>query len=363
MTVSHRAGQGSVIPVTVLTGFLGSGKTTLLNRVLSQRDMSGTLAIINEFGEIGLDHLLVETSQERLALLDNGCVCCTVRDDLVVTLKEVAAGRVAGDVSVDRVILETTGLADPAPILHVLMAEPELAERFRIAGVVTTVDAVNGAATLDSYAEARKQLAVADRVVLTKTDLSDDAGQSAVVHRIAALAPSAVLSVSDEIDPAEVVVQVGDEKAEAASLASLLERIAGTDHHHHPHDCADEGHDRHHSHHANAYDGIRTFAFVIDEPVEWAPFRQWLDYFASIRGADLLRMKGLVQIAGNLDQPILLHGVQHVFHPPKKLDAWPSDDHRTRLVFIVKNIPRETIESTLAKFAGVASERLKGVAA
>jgi len=342
---------GATIPVSIVTGFLGSGKTTLLNRVLTQPDMAGTLAIINEFGEIGLDHLLVEVSEERLALLDNGCVCCTVRDDLVSTLKQVAANR-----PVERVILETTGLADPAPILHAMMADPVLAARFRIAGVITTVDAVNGAATLQAYAEARKQLAVADQVVLTKTDIADQAARHAAGHWIGDLAPSARLLLADALDPAALLERHPSARSAASDVVEALDRLSGHDH------CHADGCD-HHAHRHAGHTGIRTFAFVVDQPIEWAAFRQWLDYFAAIRGADLLRMKGLVGTTDAPDQPILLHGVQHVLHAPKRLEAWPSGDRRTRLIFIVRNLSRETIETTLAKFAGIEIRRLVSVAA
>lgn len=340
---------GATIPVSIVTGFLGSGKTTLLNRVLTQPNMAGTLAIINEFGEIGLDHLLVEVSKERLALLDNGCVCCTVRDDLVSTLKQVAANR-----PVERVILETTGLADPAPILHAMMADPVLAARFRIAGVITTLDAVNGAATLETYAEARKQLAVADQVVLTKTDIADRGARHAAEHWIGDLAPSARLYLADALDPASLLEQHPSAWRDASDVVDALDRLSGHDH------CHADGCDHHH--HAGQTD-IRTFAFVVDQPIEWAAFRQWLDYFAAIRGADLLRMKGLVGTTDAPDQPILLHGVQHVLHAPKRLEAWPSCDRRTRLIFIVRNLSRETIETTLAKFAGIEIRRLARAAA
>jgi G3E family GTPase len=339
---------GATIPLIVVTGFLGSGKTTLLNRILSRPGMSGTLAIINEFGEIGLDHLLVETSQERLVLLDNGCVCCTVRDDLIATLKDLALGRIAAGTAIDRVILETTGLADPAPILHALMVEAELAERFSIAAVITTVDAVNGAATLQTYAEARKQLATADHVILTKTDLADSTTVHAVQDWIVDLAPSATLSAGNRIDPSTLLQTGGDRRSEAMAFARSVDRLSR-----HSHDRSYTSANCDASHHDAVHPDIRTFAFVVEDPVEWASFRQWLDYFASIRGADLLRMKGLVQLAATPEQPMLLHGVQHVFDAPKKLDSWPSEDHRTRLVFIVKNISREMIETTLAKFAGI----------
>lgn len=342
------SGADRPIPVTVLTGFLGSGKTTVLNRLLRRPSLAGAAVIINEFGAIGLDHLLIEASEEQFTLLDNGCICCTVRGDLVATLKALDLRSRAGELpDLSHVIIETTGLADPAPILHTLMAEPELAGRYVIAGVVTTVDAVNGLMTLDRHAEAAKQVAVADRLLITKTDLVSANTLGALQHRLAGFAPTARQSVAHD---GEADFDILDIRHLCASsdpdrIAAWLE-TAGQE-------CgADCAHDHAH-HHGHAHHGIQSYSFVIDEPVEWAAFARWLDYIAALKGEDLLRLKGLVHVTDQPERPLVLHGVQHVFHPPVRLDAWPSSDRRTRLVFIVRDIARETIARTLTKFAAI----------
>lgn len=351
-----------LIPVTLLTGFLGSGKTTVLNRLLKRPGMDGAVVIVNEFGEVGLDHLLIETSEERFALLDNGCVCCTVRGDLVETLKDIDARSRSGAIPpVKRVLIETTGLADPAPILHTLMADPELAGRYRVGSVVTTVDAVNGLATLEHHAEAAKQAAVADRLLVSKTDLAAAADVTRLERRLQLLSPAAEIIVVNhgEVGPSDILDGGASDEARALELSASLSRAQSAAHARHGEACGPDcghAHHRDHDHHAHdshAHHGIQSYSFVIDQPVDPAAFGQWLEYIAMLKGEDMLRMKGIVQVAGEADRPMVVHGVQHVLHPPVRLDAWPSADRRTRLVFIVRGIPRETIERTLVRFAAL----------
>jgi G3E family GTPase len=343
----------SLIPVTLLTGFLGSGKTTVLNHVLKQPDMAATAVIVNEFGEIGLDHLLVEQSSEDVVLLNSGCLCCTVRGDIVDTLTNLFVDRVKGKIPYfTRVAIETTGLADPAPILHTLMTDPIVAARYMLDGVVTTVDAVNGAGTLDKQPEAVKQAAVADRLLLTKTDLAKPEAQQRIEARLQALNPSApiVPVANGAVDPARLF-NIGFYNPATKSVDVrrwLRDEAFETDHNHeHEHEHPDVNrHD----------DRIRAFCITRERPISWAALSAWLDGLATMRGDDLLRLKAVVALSDRPDQPVVLHGVQHLFHSPVLLPEWPSEDHRTRMVFITRDLPQEAIETTLAAFENAVAE-------
>ena len=342
-----------MIPVTLLTGFLGSGKTTVLNHVLKQPEMAATAVIVNEFGEIGLDHLLVERSSEDVVLLNSGCLCCTVRSDIVDTLTNLFVDRVKGKIPFfTRVAIETTGLADPAPILHTLMTEPIVAARYMLDGVIATVDAVNGAGTLDRQPEAVKQAAVADRLLLTKIDLAAPAVRQGFEARLTALNPSAAIIpvAQGAVDPA-VLFNLGffDPATKSVDVRRWLrdEAFAGGHEHEHADDHLDPNrHD----------DRIRAFCITRERPISWSVLSGWLDGLATMRGDDLLRFKAIVALSDRPDQPVVLHGVQHLFHPPVLLPQWPSADRRTRMVFITRDLPQDAIEATLTAFETAVEE-------
>lgn len=328
------------LPLFVLTGFLGAGKTTLLNQLLHDPAMAGTLVIINEFGDVGLDHLFLDVKDETTVLLASGCLCCTVRGELVSTLEDVLRDLDNKRIPpFNRVMIETTGLADPAPVLQSVLGHPYLSRRYRVQGVITLIDAVNGLTTLAAHEEAYKQAAMADLLVISKTDLlpDDPSLQRELVAQLKALNPFAPL-----LDAAQ-----GEARAQA--LLSLQGFVThGKDHevthwlhddahHHHHHD---HGHDksRHNAH-------IRSFALTSDQPIRASALEMFIDLLRSAHGPNLLRVKGLVCVADDPSRPILLHGVQHVFHPPERLPHWPDADHQTRLVFITKDLDQHFVHS------------------
>jgi G3E family GTPase len=324
------------IPVTLLTGFLGSGKTSLVSRVLADPRFSDTAVVINEFGEVGLDHVLVEAAPETIVEMTSGCLCCTVRGDIRQSLVMLLERSERGELPLfSRLIIETTGLADPVPILHTLMADPRLVRRYRLAQVVTCVDAVNGLHTLATHEEAVKQVAVADRLLITKTDVQTLSLE--LRARLAQLNPSAtsVQTQSADFD----LRQLADDTAHFMPHAKSTDVLAWLKAERHMHD-----HD-HPPHDVNRHsDSIRSFCIEIDKPMSRFAFSVAMELLAANQGADLLRVKGLVALEEHPDQPVVIHTVQHIMHPPVRLDRWPSADHRTRIVFITNGIAKETMQ-------------------
>jgi G3E family GTPase len=322
------------LPVSLITGFLGSGKTTLLNRLLRHDDMRDSAVIINEYGEVSLDHLLVERVDGEVAVLASGCICCTIRSDLEETLRTLLVKRDRGEVPpFRRILVETTGLADPAPIVQLLLNNPLVSHFLRLDTVVTTVDAVNASHQLDRQYEAVKQVALADRLLITKRDLVNNI--DALELRLSQLNPGARIEsvVHGEIDPAQLfgaglvdpekkTVDVGrwlNEQAFAGSCGAVHE------HGHHGHDAS-----------------INSFMLAFDEPVDWMAVSHWLARLRSTRGEDLLRVKGILNLRGE-PTPVVIHGVHHVFHSPVALAQWPAADRRSRIVFITRGIARQEV--------------------
>jgi G3E family GTPase len=324
------------IPVTLVTGFLGSGKTTLIGKLVQHPDMNRVAVVINEVGEIGIDHDLVTMTSENITLLANGCICCSVRTDMQETLRELFSQRRAGlMIDFDRVVIETTGLADPAPVIQTLVSDTLLGAQYRLDGVVTLVDAVNGGYQLESQPEAIKQIALADRIFITKQDIATKTTIDELTQSVMALNPSAKMSslLNGEIDPYELMnLGLGSARASANTLQFLGENLLATDT---PPQERYLGAKR-----AKHDPAIATLSLRFEKPFSWTAFSSALDLLSSLRGPDLLRVKGIVNVDG---KPVVVQGVQHVFHPPVSLDRWPSTDTDSRLVFITRNISADTI--------------------
>lgn len=335
------------IPVSIITGFLGSGKTTLLNHVLADPRMAGAAVIINEFGEIGLDHLLVTTPAENMVLLRSGCLCCTVRGDLVETLADLWKKRDRKDIPFfDRVLVETTGLADPVPVLRTLATDEDISPLYRPDTVLSVVDGVNGDAQLDAHEESVKQAAVADVLLVSKGDIAPSDTLDKLQSRLKRINPGARLlraehgridcgllfggAIWDPATKGEAVEQWLREDAYSQSPAR-----ANTHHDHHHHDV-----NRHDAH-------IAAFSLRHDKPISGTGLTAWLNMLAGLRGVNLLRVKGLVNVEG---RPVVVQAVQSVLHEPVELACWPSEDRTSRIVFITRDMPREEVERTLTLF-------------
>ena len=341
--------QISQISVTVITGFLGSGKTTLLSSILKKKEMQKTAVIINEFGEIGLDHALIEHTDENIVELQSGCICCTIQGDLNKTLIDLFDKMMNGKVSsFNRILIETTGLANPVPIIHTLMSSIELIRIYSLDGVITVVDSINGEKTLDLHEESLKQLALAEKIILSKTDIVDKDEIKSLVYRIKDINPVSQIIFSKFGNiPLEEIFGLGAydpyKKSEDVKKWLAAEKYKDKKHHHH-HDVI-----RHN-------ENIRAFSMMSENPVNMIAFSFFRDMITAALGANLLRMKGIVNIAGE-ERPAVIHGVQHIFHPVQWLETWPDNDRRTKLVFITQNIKKEQIEDFFRPLMGLDTEK------
>ncbi|MEW5425049.1 GTP-binding protein [Amorphus sp. 3PC139-8] len=365
----HPKRRREPIPLTVITGFLGAGKTTLLNRLLSAPELADAAVIVNEFGDIPLDHLLVSNVADDVIELSSGCLCCTVRGELVSTLEDLLRRLDNGRLDrLSRVVIETTGLAHPAPILHAVMLHPYLVQRFRLDGVVTLLDAVNGMATLDAHEEAMAQVGVADRIVLSKTDLMapDDPSLAALKERLSTINPLAKVldAAKGEATPAALLgLGLYDPETKRANVAAWLGENHDHDHghahdhgghegHHHAHDHHDHDHDHPVNRHS---DRIRAFTLETDRPIATGALDMFLDLLMASHGPKLLRVKGIVKLADDPERPLVLHAVQHVLHPPARLPEWPPGPRTSRLVFIVDDLPEGFVRRLFDAFTGTPS--------
>jgi G3E family GTPase len=335
------AAYETLIPVNVITGFLGSGKTTLLNRLLRSPGLADTAVLVNEFGEVGLDHLLLEAVDSETVILRSGCICCTIRGDLAEAMRALHGKRERGLIPrFARLAIETTGLADPAPIVATLLAEPVIRHHFRLGNVIVTVDAVNGRRHLAENPESVKQVAVADRIVLTKTDLAE--GVEDLQAALGGVNPTApLLDAAGPLDPDDLMASdVYDPARKSAEVRRWLDEEAqrAADGHHHRLDL--NRHDRE----------IRAFCLTFERPLDWTLFGIWLTMLLHAHGERVLRVKGILNVEG-LATPVVIHGVQHVIHPPAHLERWPDADRRSRIVFIVRGLEQRGIERSLAAFS------------
>jgi G3E family GTPase len=322
----QRRSRGPRLPVIAVTGFLGSGKTTLIRALLAKPEGANTAVVVNEYGEVGIDDVLLRSSSDVTVLLGNGCLCCNIRTDLQEALRGLFADRARGAVpSFERVVIETSGLADPGPVLQTFATDRGLGREFHLQALISVVDAVNGERNMERTPEAKKQVALADRIVVTKSDLADAAKIRHLIEHLGALNAAPVdVAIEGEIEPTFLL-------AEAPSPRHSFD-LGGAEHSH----------------------GLCSFALIFEKPLCWAAFEQAMAVLTALRGPDLLRVKGLVAIE-ECRGPVVVHFVQHVAHPPVELEDWPDGDRRSRLVFVTRGLPRETVARLFIDVAAIAA--------